>query len=170
MEKGVASFQERQGTERRGMPVIKKYFLSLSQTQSFLDVEIEQQIELDIDFTWTHDDIEEWVEVKIDTQGHKTGNFAFETVSNELKGTPGCFMRSKAHILVYFFVETNEMYIIKLPYIRDWFIRELSSRPNRFRPFKTHTSVNGSFYPSYGRLVPVAEVIKLNHVRKIDLN
>jgi hypothetical protein len=171
MEKGIATFKERQGTENLGILKVKDYFAELKETVSIIGAPAKVQIEMDIDFIWEYDNGVKTIEVKVDTQGHETGNFAFETVSNEIKGTPGCFMRSKADLLAYFFVESGELYVFNFVKTREWFIKELSSRPNRFRGFLTHTDLgNGNVYPSHGRLVPVLELLNTTlPIRKVEI-
>jgi hypothetical protein len=162
MEKGLASFEERQATESRGLPEIKKWLESSSSVERVEEATLEQQREMDIDLIVYRKNSEyeppETVEVKVDTQGHKTGNLALETISNEVRGTVGCFMRTRAKHFFYYFVETGELYRFETEIFRDWFIRELESRPNRWRTFTTHTNLGSRLYPSYGRLVPLEEI------------
>jgi len=160
---GIASFEERQATEARALPIIRRYINSLDFTLDLEDVDVETQKSDDIDFYWIrsnkgkHETIT--IEVKADTKIAGSGNFAFETISNEIKFTQGCFMRSKADYFYYFALETNELWIFPLDVVRQWFIREMSSRPNRFPQFRTHTRIAyNKFYTARGYLVPIVEL------------
>jgi hypothetical protein len=90
------------------------------------------------------------IEVKGD-RWYKTGNYFFETLSNEGKGTPGCFMYTEANYVYYYFVDERELHILPMPATRDWF----KSRLLNFKERKTSTPVgNGEHYVTVGRLVP----------------
>jgi hypothetical protein len=85
------------------------------------------------------------IEVKGDTKAHQTGNFFFETISNEALGTQGCFLKSEADLLFYYLLETDRLYIFPLKRLQAWFVemqkRLTSSSRLRsiFRLKKTHT-------------------------------
>ncbi|WP_017730876.1 hypothetical protein [Nafulsella turpanensis] len=90
------------------------------------------------------------IEIKGD-RWHKTGNYFFETVSNEEKGTPGCFMYTEASFIYYYFVEERELHILPMPATRDWF----KKNEETFQERKTSTPVGrGEHYVTVGRLVP----------------
>lgn len=61
------------------------------------------------------------IEIKGDTKAHQTGNFFFETVSNEALGTQGCFLKSQAHLLFYYLLETDRLYIFPMKTLQAWF-------------------------------------------------
>ena len=95
------------------------------------------------------------VEVKGDTY-HHTGNFFFETVSNESKGTPGCFLYTKAEWLFYYFVEIGKLYCLPVPRVRPWFVQNM----DRFKEQRTSTPTrSGESYVTIGRLVPITDVL-----------
>lgn len=90
------------------------------------------------------------IEVKGD-RWHKTGNYFFETCSNEGKGTPGCFIYTEADYVYYYFVDERELHVLPMPATRDWFSNHMAG----FKEKKTSTPVgNGSSYVTVGRLVP----------------
>lgn len=90
------------------------------------------------------------IEVKGD-RWHKTGNYFFETFSNEGKGTPGCFMYTEANYVYYYFVDERELHVLPMPATRDWFRNHVLD----FKERKTSTPVgSGGFYVTAGRLVP----------------
>ena len=94
------------------------------------------------------------IEVKGDRY-HYTGNFFFETVSNEAKGTPGCFLYTKAYWLFYYFVETGALYCLPMDKVRPWFLENGS----RFEEKRTSTPVGSESYVTVGRLVPIETVL-----------
>lgn len=95
------------------------------------------------------------IEVKGDTY-HRTGNFFFETISNESKGTPGCFMYTKAKWLFYYFVEAGLLYCLPMGTVRPWFCHHME----RFEERKTSTPVGSEMYVTVGRLVPIQTVLE----------
>ena len=67
--------------------------------------------EHDVDLLWTIMERGRLRIIPVEIKGdryHQTGNFFFETVSNEGKGTAGCFLYTKAEWLFYYFVEDRK--------------------------------------------------------------
>jgi hypothetical protein len=95
------------------------------------------------------------IEIKGDTY-HQTGNFFFETISNESKGTPGCFLYTKAKWLFYYFVEAGVLYCLPMGQVRPWFYTYME----RFEERKTSTPVGNETYVTVGRLVPIQTVLE----------
>lgn len=161
-ESNIASFEERLAVESEHMERVQSFLYAREETVGIAEATLEEQKRLDVDFHWlrTMDDSLEQVkvEVKFDTQGHATGNFAFETVSNELRSSAGCILRSEADLLFYYFCESRELWVMGMREVREWFLEEMASTKNRFRSFETYTERDGLVYPSYGRLVPLVDL------------
>ena len=71
---------------------------------------------IDIDFFSIHNDKKTTIEVKVDFQD-KTGNLFLETNSyyhgkDSEKNTLGCFLKTKADIMIYHFVYSNMTYFM----------------------------------------------------------
>ena len=163
MARGFASFEERRQTETEHTKKIYDYLRSKPETFGLTDASVEVQKKEDIDFFWlraTEAEVSETsVELKVDTQGHETGNFAFETVSNETRGTIGCFLRTTSDLFFYFLAGTNELWVMDTKKVQAWFLDEMKKTPNRFRPFETYTRLDdGTCYSSFGRLVPLDDL------------
>jgi len=110
----------------------------------------------DVDLVWT---TAAQREIKIEIKGdrwHKTGNFFFETHSNQEKGTPGCFLYSQADFLFYYFVIPRVLYILPLPATREWFLANLCRFPER----AARTPVGDDYYTTVGRLAPIIQVMR----------
>ncbi|MFW6028920.1 MAG: hypothetical protein ACOCRO_01560 [Halanaerobiales bacterium] len=122
---------------------------------------------IDVDLIWASTSGTFKIEIKGD-RWDKTGNFFFETYSNKEKGTPGCFIYTEANYVFYYFVKTKVLYVLPMPKIRKWFLRNI----NRFKERATTTPLgNGEQYTTVGRLVPISDVLKDNpDVKKMDLN
>ena len=117
-----------------------------------VEYEIEFQ-EKDIDLLWRYRTNSGEKTVTIEIKGdryHRTGNYFFETISNDQKNTPGCFMYTEADYVFYYFLEQRELHILPMPTTRDWFILNLDQFPES----ATSTEHKGKFlYRTIGRLV-----------------
>jgi hypothetical protein len=157
-------FGERQELESLYLPSIVDLLYSRPDTTSVEEATPQQQIEKDIDLFWSRivkgRETTSSIEVKIDSQGHTTRNFAFETISNEITATRGCFMRTESDYLFYLFAGSGELWRMPTAIVKSWFIDELSKRPKRFprvTPF-TPASNGRKGYPSVCALVSVSEL------------
>lgn len=145
------------------MPRVVEFLLRQEATTTVVTAGIDLQKSDDVDLIWSHivggHEVETTIEVKVDTQAHNTYNFAFETVSNEMRGTAGCFLRTKAELFYYLWTGSGDLWRMRTAPTRRWFTSEMSSRPKRFRTFETTTRISdGLFYSSYGRLVPLVDL------------
>ena len=131
---------------------IEVWLRSLPQTSAVVNVEHDPAYwKRDIDLILTTDKGVFNLEVKGD-RWHKSGNFFFETHSNQERGTPGCFLYTEADWICYYFVTTRILYLLPMPETRDWF---LACQNGRFQEKTTTTKVRDTFYTTVGRLVPI---------------
>ncbi len=110
---------------------------------------------IDVDLIWETRHRAYSIEIKGD-RWDKTGNFFFETSSNQEKATPGCFLYTQADLVFYYFVAPRILYILPMPATRDWFLANLARFPER----ATTTPVGDGAYTTVGRLVPIALVLR----------
>ena len=96
------------------------------------------------------------VEVKGDRQAARRGNYFFELVSNLEKNTPGCFLYSTAHLLLYVFLQRLEVHALPLPATRQWFL----ARAGHYQMRHTGTRLGTEGYTTVGALVPVRDVLR----------
>lgn len=94
------------------------------------------------------------VEVKGDRQGYRRGTYFFELVSNAEKDSPGCFLYSIADLLVYVFVDVQQVHVMDLKPVREWFV----SRAKEFPLKTTKTRTGANLYTTVGASVPFREV------------
>ena len=114
----------------------------------------------DVDLLWTVLEKDRLRIIPVEIKGdryHRTGNFFLETVSNEGKGTPGCFLYSKAEWLFYYFLEVGQLYCLPMDKARPWFVHNLS----RFKEQRTSTptGVANRSYVTIGCLVPIVTLL-----------
>lgn len=86
------------------------------------------------------------IEVKTDYQ--KTGNLFYETVSNELRGTKGNMLTTKATILFYMLEKYEVILTVNIDSYREWVNK------NDFREVSVYSS------NSRGLLVPIETLVK----------
>jgi hypothetical protein len=140
---------------KAGTSDVEIYLKKLPETLKVINVESEEKYrEQDIDIIWIRKNgsniHETFIEVKTDYQ-EQTGNYFLETISNDLKGTLGCFLYTEANYVYYYFINIKELHILPMPSSRDWFIINMG----RFKEIPTSTSSNGNIlYRTIGRIVP----------------
>ncbi|MGV3541488.1 MAG: hypothetical protein ACO1OQ_16850 [Rufibacter sp.] len=140
--------------------IVEEFLRRQPRTVEVRNVENDPQYQAqDIDLLWMgRTDDGALKTVRIEVKGdryHTSGNYFFETISNEGKGTPGCFLYTCADYIYYLFVDIRELHILPMPATRDWFLPKLQT----FRERKTTTPTTaGKRYYTVGRLVPKALV------------
>ena len=96
------------------------------------------------------------VEVKGDRQAGRRGTYFFELVSNLEKDTPGCFLYTRAELLLYVFLQTLEVHHLPVPATRAWFLARAGGYPLRH----ARTRVGPEAYTTVGAVVPVHDVLR----------
>ena len=150
------TFKEKNDFSKKGIDVVCNYLKSQEKTIKINNVEDNPAYQRnDIDLVWVYkkEDKEIMISIEVKTDKYTSGNFWLETISNEALGTLGCFVKSKARYLFYYFTEWDSMYIISLKKAVPWFTKNI----NRFRESKTTTVDDKGQYKhtTVGRLVPI---------------
>ena len=121
----------------------------------------------DVDFILTKKDKEIKIEVKTDS--YTTGNMAWEEFScTELK-TPGCFQKTKADFICYYFIEWDLCYVFDTKVLREFVLSNKNSW--HLRDFIV-TDNGHSKYHSSGYIIPLSlleEKLPENSYIKIPL-
>ena len=151
----------------RAAKEIEAWLKTFQETVDVQNVEaIPEYQRQDIDLLWTTTRKTFRIEIKGD-QWHKTGNFFFETLSNQELNTPGCLLYTKADYIFYYFVETRILFTLPMPATRDWFKENMA----RFEERSTTTPVGAGSYTTVGRLVPITIVQKeIKGVKRVELS
>lgn len=152
------TMKETMKVAEEGIKDIQSFLTSFPSSLSVINVEKHPAFQKkDIDLLWVYlsngNEVMKRIEAKIDR--YTTGNFFFETVSNEQKGTPGCFLYTEADYLFYYFLEWKALYVLPVPEVRNWFLQNIE----RFKEKSLSTKVSNSFYTSKGRLVPIQTLL-----------
>lgn len=148
-------FNETSNIGNDGVIIIKKYLESLESTIVYEDVQNVKEFQKnDIDLRLLNRDNNIIsIEVKTDRY-YNTGNFFFETISNQQKNTPGCFLYTKADYIYYIFLPEKLLYIIPVKESREWFLDNINS-------FITRPTSTENKYITIGKLVP-RNIIMMN--------
>tara|TARA_Y100000310_G_scaffold342145_1_gene443984 strand:+ start:74 stop:604 length:531 start_codon:yes stop_codon:yes gene_type:complete len=162
------TFKEKNEFSKIGISVVCSYLNSISKTINVKNVEDDKNYQKnDIDLVWNYkkDNKELMISVEVKTDKYTTGNFWLETLSNKKLKTQGCFVKSKARYLFYYFTGWDSMYIIPLKRAKEWFIKNMG----RFRESETSTKDESGTYShtTVGRIVPIN--IMMNEVEGIKL-
>ena len=137
-----------------GVEHIIDWLYYLNKTTGVWDVQDEKKYQKkDIDLLWTVEpgDKEYTIEVKTDT--YTSGNFFFETVSNVSKNTLGCFLKTEADFLFYYFIEMGQLFVLNTGAIQKWFLEN----KNRYNEKVLGTD---NLYQSKGYAVPIKDIPK----------
>lgn len=134
---------------------LKKY--AENNSMRFLDVSHDKEYQqMDIDFIITDDNEKYAIELKTDS--YDSGNMFFEELSSIETHSIGCFLRTKANILLYYFEKTEDVYVFyNIQKFREWY----EKNKNSFRHCKiTNRGYGSSYYNAYGGLIPLVQLNK----------
>lgn len=98
----------------------------------------------------------EWrvVEVKAERE-NKWGNLFLEWWSNRSIGRAGWFRTCRAGVLLYYFLATDEMYVVDLPALRHWANYDRLSNNYQLK-FQTQTEQAND---TWGYCVPIGHIL-----------
>ena len=157
-----------------GETVVLEYLLTQKYITGYIDVRKNNEYQkVDIDYLLEFSDgTYHGAEIKTDTYSG-TGNIFYEEWSAVEQLTLGCFEKTKAKWLFYFFLDDKTLYIFSPQKFREW---EHLNR-NLFKAcFVKNELLNwdgtksGRFFHSVGRLIPRHVIERLDFVRTHDLS
>jgi hypothetical protein len=152
------TMQSVRGAADRAVSVARAFLLAEDARADIHDVQADPRFQArGIDFLWARSTGELLgIEVKGDRQATRRGNYFFELVSNLEKNTPGCFLYSGAHLLLYVFLQRLEVHLLPMAATRSWFLERAGDYPLRH----TGTRLGAEGYTTVGALVPVRDVLR----------
>ncbi len=161
-------FHERNNLSIEQSVELINFLKSQSDVKEIEDVSKDQSYQKqDIDLIIIYTDLTEvTVEIKVDNQIYRTNNFFFETISNDVKNTPGCFFYSKANKFYYFDSHSGDLFIIDLLTARAWFNKNIDS----FEEVSTSTISNYKIlYRTFGRLIPKKIILNESFIHQLNI-
>jgi hypothetical protein len=147
-------FKKSFANSEEGTNHVIKWIRKLPNLAFFWDVQdnpIFQEQDIDVIIV-RKPDIQQTIEIKVDSYYEKSQNIFWEEVSNLEMDNPGCFMYSKATHMFYYFFPGDVLYIFDLPKAREWYIKN----KNRFTEKRLLNKCGqyGEFtYTSVGRII-----------------
>lgn len=121
----IYEFKKSLNAGQMGEYLVEQYLKELNNVQKVVSVQnnIKYQKE-DIDFlVYLKNGKKVSVEVKCDS--YKSGNLYYETKSCVELNTPGCFEKTKADYIFYYFIKLNTLYILKTQEFKTWVNKEI---------------------------------------------
>ena len=150
------TMQSVRGAADRAVAVARAFLASEDAASEIHDVQADPRFQArGVDLLWATRGEVLGVEVKGDRHGARRGTYFFEVISNLEKNTPGCFLYSAAHLLVFVFLQRLEVHVLPLAATRSWFLTHAARYPLRH----TTTRLGADGYTSVGALVPVRDVM-----------
>ena len=151
-----------------GSDVCQNYLTTRKNVSDVIDLQQSEYGKINnVDFSYVKDGKIELAEVKCDRIWY-SGNLCFETISNDSKKTPGCFLATKSSIWLHVFPHTKKAFLLKTPEVRIWFLKN----EYQFREVKCNTTINNKYaYTTVSKLVPIVDVFKYvsEFSRKINI-
>ena len=98
------------------------------------------------------------------------GNFFIETFSNKSRGNPGWFWKLEADLLLYHFIESGEVYLMKLSTLRNWLYAPTHTGAPNVHSYK-HKSQQRyeQLNDTWGYCVSISDVCAAINVRRLDV-
>lgn len=163
MPKKIYDFETQNRVAKAGSAFIEKYLRSKPNVVDVVNVEENpayQKKDIDLVVHVRHgENVELYtVEIKVDQYFDKTRNYFFETISNDVYNTLGCFLKSEADFLFYYF-PSREIHIFNLEPAREWF----KAHKEEFK----ECWVQNQGYRSKGSLVPRKLFAEHNEVKVV---
>lgn len=169
----IADFTKDVKRGEKGEERFKQFMMDYikSNGYTFKDVAHDKEYQaFDIDFLILDKRHKYALEFKTDS--YVSTNMFYEELSCIEKHTVGCFSKTRANVILYYFSATEDLYIIyDIKAYRKWYKENAKSFPSSKVKNKRY---DGSFYTAYGRLVPLRlfekEMIKNSFATKVNLS
>lgn len=148
-------FNESLSRGAKGELIITEFLQRIKAVESITDLSSDpfyQQQDIDMLLTFK-DGTEQTIEVKTDFQ--KTPNLFYETISAVETNSIGCFEKTKADRMIYYFCKFGFAYIIDIAEMRKW-VKVNSEKFNElgYRKELRNRRYDDSYYTSVGYAIP----------------
>lgn len=152
MSNKIYNFEESLDVGKNGEKIVYNY---IKNNYKFLEIKDVSDIDgykiKDIDLLCKYIN-GEYFEIEIKTDTYDTGNLFFETTSCVERNSLGCMLKTECYFLFYYFINTNELYILNMKEYRNWVIENINT-------FKKIQAKNKTFNSS-GLLIPKGRLEK----------
>lgn len=169
----IHEFQKSLKVGEEGEEHILEYLRRSDTVTNIIDVRDSAPYQkMDVDFLVTLTDGKEYkVEVKTDT--YLSGNIYYETLSSLEHDSIGCFEKTKADFLFYYFINAKQLYLFSMVQYRDWFgLKKDKFDSLGYQKKPINKGWGGKTYTSVGYAFPVSLLEKENPrwMRKVYVN
>ena len=120
--KDIYDFSGRDKLGKIGEAVCQEYLKTWSCVKNIENVRNNKDYQKkDIDIVMTLKD-EQVVTVEVKTDSYISGNMFYETISDDVKNEVGCFEKTEADFIFYYFInpQYRKAYVFNTEYLRDW--------------------------------------------------
>lgn len=172
----VYEFKKSLEVGKQGEEIIERYLLSIDNILEVKCVTDDRNYwDKDIDFIVTMKDGRKFT-IEVKTDRYKTNNIYYETKSCIENNTLGCFEKTKADFIFYYFINKDILYIFKTKTFRAWVNKEIDF----YNTQPANSSLKKSFvynktrdlkseYTSEGYIIPI-DFLESNLLKSIDFN
>lgn len=162
MTEMIHEFKKSEKVGNRGEEAMLTYLKGMAGVDRVVDVRTDPHYRtIDVDFLAIMDGKVCKVEVKTDT--YKSGNFFYETLSAMETNSLGCFEKTEADVLLYYFINQDRVYRFNMRAFRNWFH---TMRPDfdakGYRKTLKNQRYHAGTYTSEGYAFPVATIENLH--------
>lgn len=150
MSDKVYNFNESLVVGKTGEDIVWNWLASRPYVVDMKDVSNDKKYQKqDIDFLVTFKG-GQTISAEVKTDTYTSGNIYFETISDTIMNTKGCMYVTKADYLLYYFIKTGELFILKMNEYREWFKKYKHRKDLGFE----HKVVRNTRYESEGYTFP----------------
>lgn len=168
----IHSFGQSMKVGKVGEKVISKYLMENKNIKELLDVRSDRAYQkIDVDYIAKMADGKEY-QIEIKTDSYDSGNIYYETLSSEETGSAGCFEKTEADFLFYYFMQTDKLYIFSMNEYREWFnLMRLEFDQKGYKKAVRNRGYKDSTYTSIGYAYPLAllDNLKPRWMRKVTI-
>lgn len=86
------------------------------------------------------------------------GNFFIETWSNKSRFTPGRLYTLNTDVLLYHFLESDELYVINFQKMREWLFKDCNGFPNINKYREREQGKYDQLNDTWGRCVKISDI------------
>lgn len=173
MEQTIHNFSTSLSKGEMGEKLVYDYLKTQSNIQDIVDLRDDFLArDKDIDFRIIFNSGKEQT-VEIKTDFYKSANLFYEVYSSMETNSAGCFEKTEADRLMYYFYNMHILYIFDMPKFRYWVQQNRAEFEKRgYGKELKNSRYNGSTYTSYGLAIPRRLLEEENYpwVKRIDID
>lgn len=124
--------------------------------------------EKDIDLIAYYDTVESQVKLEIKSDSYDSPNYFAETISNTTKNTLGCWMKTEADLLMYYFEKDKEVHVIPVKQAQQYIIDNYDNL--KTIQVGTKNKHGRTLYHTEGKLVNKKKLQKAIGIEVYDLS